>query len=75
MKAPGGRHLNTPLLLQLAMAAACLPVAFFAISVHLGVARLDSAVKTVGVEATQGITAAQRIKLNLSDLDGLVIET
>jgi hypothetical protein len=74
MKGPHGQHLTTPLLLQLAMAAACLPVAFFAISVHLGAARLDSAVKTVGVEATQGITAAQRIKLNLSDLDGLVVQ-
>jgi hypothetical protein len=56
------------------MALALLPVAFFAVAVQVGVARNDSAVRTVGRDATRGITVAQTIKLNLTELDALVVQ-
>jgi len=68
MRAP-----STPFLLRLAMAVAILPVAFFAAVMQLGVARNDSTVETVGSEATRGITAAQALKLNLAELDEIVV--
>jgi hypothetical protein len=56
------------------MALALLPVAVFAVAVQVGVARNDSAVRTVGRDATRGITVAQAIKLNLAELDALVVQ-
>jgi hypothetical protein len=66
------RSPSTPSLLRVGMALACLPVAFFAVAVQLGVARNDSTVRTVGRDATRGITIAQAIKLNLAELDEIV---
>jgi hypothetical protein len=68
------RRLTTPGLLRTGMLLACLPVAFFALSVHVAVSRNDATVRTVGRDATGGITAAQDIKLNLSELDAVVAE-
>jgi hypothetical protein len=65
---------STPFVLRLGMALACLPVVFFAVAVQLGVARNDSAVRTVGRDATRGITVAQAIKLNLAELDEIVVQ-
>jgi hypothetical protein len=56
------------------MVVACLPVALLAVAVHRGVTRNDSTVRTVGRDATQGITAAQEIKVKLAELDELVSE-
>jgi hypothetical protein len=68
------RSPSTPFLLRLGMALACLPVAFFAVAVQLGVDRNDSTVRTVGRDATRGITVAQAIKLNLAELDEIVAQ-
>ena len=67
------RRPSTPLLLRVAMGLACLPVAFFAAAVQLGVARNDSTVNTVARDATRGITVAQELKLNLAELDQIVV--
>jgi len=67
-------RVNTPVVLRLAVAFTIVAVTFFVSSVHLGVGRIKGTVKTVGQEATQGITAAQRIKLGLTELDELVAE-
>jgi hypothetical protein len=56
------------------MALAAVPVVLFAVAVQLGVARNDSTVRTVGRDATTGITVAQDIKLNLAELDALVVQ-
>jgi len=71
---PAWRRTATPLLLRAAMVLTCVPIAVFALAVHLGVARDESAVETVGRDATGGITAAQEIKSNLAALDGIVVE-
>jgi hypothetical protein len=68
------RSPSTPFLLRLGMAVACIPVVFFAVAVQLGVARNDSTVRTVGRDATRGITVAQAIKLNLAELDEIVVQ-
>ncbi|HET6950282.1 MAG TPA: hypothetical protein VFI47_07900 [Acidimicrobiales bacterium] len=73
MGARRGR-VTTPRVLRGAMAAAWLPIAAFAVAVHVGVTRDHDAVDTVGREATQGITVAQQIKANLSALDGIVVQ-
>ena len=65
-------RLNTPILLRVAVPLLVLPIAFFAIVVHVGVTRNDNTVQTVGRDATKGITAAQQIKLNLAELDTIV---
>ena len=67
------RRPSTPLLLRFGMVLACVPVAVFAASVQLGVARNDDTLRTVARDATQGITIAQDIKLNLAELDELVV--
>jgi hypothetical protein len=67
------RSPGTPFLLRLGMALACIPVVFFAVAVQLGVARNDTTVRTVGRDATRGITVAQAIKLNLAELDEIVV--
>lgn len=72
--APRVRRSTTALSLRLGMALACLPVAVFAGAVQLGIARNDAAVRTVTRDATRGITAAQDIKLNLAELDEIVVE-
>ena len=64
---------STPALLRVVMLAALVPVALFAAAVQLGVARNDATVDTVGRDATTGITVAQAIKLNLAELDELVV--
>jgi hypothetical protein len=64
---------STPFLLRVGMALSLLPVAFFVTAIQLGVARNDSTVRTVGSDATQGITIAQAIKLNLAELDEIVV--
>jgi hypothetical protein len=56
------------------MALALVPVVVFAVAVQVGVARNDSTVRTVGRDATRGITVAQAIKLNLAELDALVVQ-
>jgi hypothetical protein len=56
------------------MALSIVPVAFFAGAVQLGVARNDTTVRTVGRDATRGITVAQAIKLNLAELDEIVVQ-
>jgi hypothetical protein len=66
-------RIATPLLLRIMMALACVPIALFALAVHLGVTRNDRAVETVGQDATQGITLAQQIKLNLAELDDVAV--
>jgi hypothetical protein len=71
---PRVRLPSTPSLLRLGMVLACLPVAALALALQLGVDRNDSAVRTVGRDATQGITVAQDIKLNLAELDSLVAQ-
>jgi hypothetical protein len=68
------RRSTTALSLRLGMALACLPVAFFAATVQLGTARNDATVRTVAHDATRGITVAQNIKLNLAQLDAIVVE-
>lgn len=68
------RRPSTPLRLRLAMVLAGLPVAVFALAVHLGVERNDDTVRTVALDATRGITVAQAIKLNLAELDELVVQ-
>jgi hypothetical protein len=67
------RRPSTPFLLRVGMALACVPVVLFAVAVQLGVARNDSTVRTVGRDATRGITVAQAIKLNLAELDEIVV--
>jgi len=62
-------RLSTPLVLRAGMALLCVPIALFALAVRVGVDRNDQAVETVGQDATQGITLAQEIKLNLGELD------
>lgn len=71
---PRARRSTTALSLQLGMALACLPVAFFAAAMQIGIARNDAAVRTVTRDATRGITVAQDIKLNLAELDEIVVE-
>jgi hypothetical protein len=71
---PRLRRPSTPSLLRLGMALALLPVAAFAVAVQVGVARNDNTVRTVGRDATRGITVAQAIKLNLAELDALVVQ-
>lgn len=71
---PASRRPVTPLLLRAAMVLTCVPIAVFAGAVHLGVARDESTVETVGRDATQGITVAQEIKSNLAELDGIVVQ-
>src|SRR5262245_60930346 len=66
---------STPFLLRLAMALACLPVVAFATAVQLGIERNDSTVRTVGSEATRGITYAQALKVDLADLDEVVVRS
>jgi hypothetical protein len=66
---------STPFLLRLGMALACLPVVAFATAVHLGIERNDSTVRTVGTEATRGITYAQALKVDLADLDEVVVRS
>ena len=57
------------------MALACLPVIAFATAVQLGIERNDSTVRTVGSEATRGITYAQALKVDLADLDEVVVRS
>jgi hypothetical protein len=71
--APRARRSTTALSLRLGMALACLPVAFFAAAVQLGLARNDATVRTVALDATRGISVAQDIKLNLAELDEIVV--
>jgi hypothetical protein len=71
---PRIRRPSTPFLLRLGMALAVVPVVVFAAAVQVGVARNDSTVRTVGRDATRGITVAQAIKLNLAELDALVVQ-
>jgi hypothetical protein len=66
---------STPFLLRLGMALACLPVVAFAVAIHVGVERNDSTVRTVGREATRGITVAQALKVELAELDGVVVRS
>jgi hypothetical protein len=66
---------STPFLLRLGMALACLPVIAFATAVQLGIERNDSTVRTVGSEATRGITYAQALKVDLADLDEVVVRS
>lgn len=65
-------RVSTPFLLRVGMVLAVIPVAAFALAAQVGVSRNDDAVETVGQDATQGITVAQQIKLNLAELDGIV---
>jgi hypothetical protein len=67
-------RLATPTLLRAGMALACVPITVFAAAVHLGITRSESTVETVGRDATRGITVAQEIKANLSELDGIVVQ-
>jgi hypothetical protein len=68
------RRSTTALSLRLGMAFACLPVALFATALQLGLARNDATVRTVAYDATRGISVAQDIKLNLAELDAIVVE-
>jgi hypothetical protein len=67
------RASSTPFRLRLGMALLCLPLLAFATAVHLGVERNESTVTTVGTEATRGITVAQTLKLELAELDQVVV--
>jgi hypothetical protein len=69
------RSPSTPFLLRLAMAFALVPVAAFGVAVHLGVERNDSTVRTVGSEATRGIAYAQALKVDLAELDEVVVRS
>jgi hypothetical protein len=60
--------------LRAGMVLACLPIAVFAVAVHVGLARDHSTVDTVGHEATRGITVAQEIKSHLAELDMIVVQ-
>lgn len=71
---PRLRKPTTPFLLRLGMALALVPVAVFAVAVQVGVSRNDETVRTVGRDATRGITVAQALKLNLAELDALVVQ-
>jgi hypothetical protein len=72
---PGLRaRLTTPLLLQVALVSTAVAVVVFGLTINDGVSRNAGAVRTVGTDATSGITAAQRIKVNLAELDELVAE-
>jgi hypothetical protein len=62
----------TPMLLWATMAFAVIPVMLFAVAVQLGVNRNNTTVRTIGVEATEGITVAQSIALNIAELDEIV---
>ena len=66
---------STPFLLRLGMALACLPVVAFAVAIHVGVERNDSTVRTVGREATRGISVAQALKVELAELDEVVVRS
>jgi hypothetical protein len=66
---------STPFLLRLGMALACLPVVALAVAIHVGVERNDSTVRTVGREATRGISVAQALKVELAELDGVVVRS
>lgn len=66
---------STPFLLRLGMVLACLPVVAFATAVQFGIDRNDSTVRTVGSEATRGITYAQALKVDLADLDEVVVRS
>jgi hypothetical protein len=66
---------STPFLLRLGMALAFLPVVAFAVAIHAGVERNDSTVRTVGREATRGITVAQALKVELAELDDVVVRS
>lgn len=68
------RRSTTALSLRLGMALACLPVVLFATALQLGLARNDATVRTVAFDATQGISVAQDIKLNLAELDAIVVQ-
>ena len=52
-----------------------LPVIAFATAVQLGIERNDSTVRTVGSEATRGIAYAQALKVDLADLDEVVVRS
>jgi hypothetical protein len=66
---------SRPFRLRLGMALTCLPVLAFATAVRLGVERNESTVRTVGNEATRGITVAQALKLELAELDEVVVRS
>lgn len=66
---------STPFILRFAMAFAVLPVAAFGAAIHLGVQRNDSTVRTVGSEATRGIAYAQALKVDLAELDEVVVRS
>ncbi len=66
---------STPFLLRLGMALACLPVVAFATAVQVGVERNDTTVRTVGSEATRGIAYAQALKVDLAELDEVVVRS
>lgn len=68
------RRPSTPFVLRLCMALAVLPVAFFAIAIQLASDRNESTLETVGRDATSGITIAQAIKLNIAELDAIVVQ-
>jgi hypothetical protein len=57
------------------MALVCLPVVAFAVAIQAGVERNDSTVRTVGREATRGITVAQALKVELAQLDEVVVRS
>lgn len=68
------RRPSTPFLLRVGMALAVLPVAFFAVAIQLASDRNGSTLETVGRDATSGITIAQAIKLNIAELDAIVVQ-
>jgi hypothetical protein len=69
------RRLTTPVVLRAGMVLLCLPVLVLAGTVHVAVTVNDEAVDTVGVNATDGIATAQRIKANLAGLDEIAVRT
>jgi hypothetical protein len=71
---PWRRRPSTPLMLRVGMALAVLPVAFFAVAIQLASDRNESTLETVGRDATSGITVAQAIKLNIAELDAIVVQ-
>lgn len=68
------RWLSTPTWLRLGVVVASLPVLAFALAIHVGLDRNSDTVQTVGEDATEGITVAQTLKLNLAELDGIAVE-
>jgi hypothetical protein len=63
---------TTPLVLRLAMLLACVPLVLVCLAIRVAIERNDTAIDTVGEDATRGITVAQEIKTNLAELDQLV---